>query len=188
MIGALIPCHLIHHRFSLLFSAGLANDSHLLYSKMSQKTRSKCAFSGTYRIKQRELHSHFGYNYNHSRYVLNLCTESILIYRGNFCLISYCPNFFTICMYSPKSITWTVPATQNISVWYDQRRPSSISGQVKPSVWITFKFTRNNNFPWLFYVVTDPILESVIHTPYLFELSFWFKEFHINSASKIDQS
>lgn len=61
-------------------------------------------------------------------------------YLGSFCLMSQSWSYFFVsCMYSPNSITWMVPATQNRSVWKDHGRPSCISMHVKPSVWMTCK-------------------------------------------------
>lgn len=60
-------------------------------------------------------------------------------YLGSFCLMSQSESYFLVsCMYSPNSITWIVPATQNRSVWNDHGRPSCISMHVNPSVWITW--------------------------------------------------
>lgn len=130
-----IPCILIRCRFFPSFSRDLVNCVHLLYSRKLKRTPSICVFSGTYdRSDDKEISS-----------FARICTAKSLwrhltwcTYRGNFCLMSYWPSFFTICIYSPKSMTWTVPATQNISVWYDHKRPSNISGHVNPSVWTTY--------------------------------------------------
>lgn len=80
-------------------------------------------------------------------------------------------------MYSPKSITCTVAAMQNMSVWYDHGRPSSISGQVKPSVWIIC-----GEIDCYCHRQSPQVTLT-----YLLELSIRLEEIHVDGASEVDQ-
>lgn len=144
----------------------------LIFKNFVNKSDQMCFFRYLQNIKKKTFHKN-----KPIRLPSILVTQST--HLGNFDFISHWPNFLMVCMYSPKSITWIVPATQNMSVWYDHERPSCISVHVNPSVSILcvnekyFSIRSSNCSKFSFY---------------FFKLSFFSEKIHVNCTSKIDES